>query len=521
MFTSPPARAAEHHRTARPWPALCLTIVASLALAALPVTPAFADAAGAETAAVASVAEAAPVVEPVAEPAPVVEAVAPPVEPVAPVEHDASVEPVASVEPDASAEPVAEVTTVAPAVEPAESESEPAPHEDAPTSESVVVMTTPPCHDIMATTTTDCDPCADTPQKTTTECDPCAEASGLAGKHDQTCTPPPLIEIDLTGICPVAIEITITGLVENVAYRYFVGDVEYHPTVSQGAATITLNEASGDILVAVTYDDTDVSEYSSFPPLACPTIDMGVFQCPTIDGFATLFVDVTGLLEGRDYMVEIAGSDFLYSTTTEGMTSWWSWVELSPGDYTVTVWSEPGEGPAVGPVQASVTLEPCPADVVITIIPRCGSATAGTLGASLSGLVIGREYTVTVEGADGLISEVTFVATSTDVDVTPSTLPPGIYTVTVIDTMSGDSSSEERAALIVETLRWSAEAAIVICPPLPSTGGRTVPALAVTGSPAGSPVAAALLLLPLGGLLIAATHVATRRRVARDRVSES
>jgi hypothetical protein len=107
-----------------------------------------------------------------------------------------------------------------------------------------------------------------------------------------------------------------------------------------------------------------------------------------------------------------------------------------------------------------------------------------------------------------VITDTTFDASSDTWAVPPANLPPGTYTVTVIDTHShagyGDMTLMDREPPKFEPLTWTATGTISPCPQLQT--------LAHTGSAPNGAAIAGLLLLPIGGALLVARSVIARRQ---------
>jgi len=153
-------------------------------------------------------------------------------------------------------------------------------------------------------------------------------------------------------------------------------------------------------------------------------------------GEGLLEVSLSGLLEGIDYTVSVydAGDVLVDSRMFAGSegqvdTSW----NLPPGDYTVVVtWSVGGEEREL--LAQDITIEECPADPGIEIVATsCVDEEIGDglLEVTLTGLVEGIDYTVSVYDAnDDLVDERTFAGSEGEVD-TSWDLPPGDYTAVV------------------------------------------------------------------------------------------
>ena len=324
------------------------------------------------------------------------------------------------------------------------------------------------------------------------------------------CFPSPKIDIDVESLCPTVISVDISHLWPWVEYTVLVNGVNQPITIDEnGHASFTVNDfGTGKFEVKVFKGEKKLAyEHEWVSDKGCPTISTEVQECSTIDGSGTAWVYVNDLQVWRTYTIEIVGPDgFSYTEDVSGVSYWSDYFSLAPGSYTVTVSSDGGKHKAdIGPVYGYFDLAPCPANITITINPTCSSAGSGSLGATLSGLVTGREYWVTDVGTNGTVTDVTYVATGPTWEVPPAHLPPGTYTVTVVDTASSSSGADEALAIVepeYDPLSWTATGTITSCPALASTGS----------SPAGQ-LLPALGLIPLGaGLLLVS---AMRRRKAR------
>ncbi|MDF1477535.1 hypothetical protein PYV02_00390 [Leifsonia sp. H3M29-4] len=324
------------------------------------------------------------------------------------------------------------------------------------------------------------------------------------------CFPDPEIDIDVTNVCPIEVVVSVEHLwfAEWLDYSITVNGVEQQFEIDKwGKTSFTVAAEEGAFEVKVYRGDHKVAYEHEWLWQVCPNISTDVeHECKVIGGDAEVEVRVADLDWWRTYDIVVSGPNGDETFQADWTSYWEKDLYLVPGDYTVTVTSEGWKHvPALGPVTYQFTVAPCPGEVVITITPTCSTNDAGSLGATLSGLVIGREYWVTVEGPGGVVTDVTFIADATTWAVPPAHLPPGTYTVTVVDTQSYDIEYAVLGAKYVDVpeydpLTWTATGTISSCP-----------ALAHTGEGPSSQLLPALALVPIGAGLMVAGAVRRRR----------
>jgi hypothetical protein len=338
------------------------------------------------------------------------------------------------------------------------------------------------------------------------------------------CMPEPQIHIEVLDYCPNDVKIKVSKLYWHwLDYTLKVGDETFTLDPGyDGKDSVELEDVpSGELHVSVWFGEHKLAYDKEWIHEVCPWIEPVVEQqCITVDGLASVEVRVGDLVPWRQYDITVTGPGF-----EETYSAQWTWyfeedLQLAPGEYHVSVLSE-GKHGDIGPVEAYFTVEPCPNDIVISFAPICSARDDGSLGAALSGLVPGREYSVTVEGPDGWLYEHTFVAESDTWAIPTGALKPGTYTVTVVDTMSGSGSEPVYEVLTegdyehpeVEPLSWTASATIASCPPVPARPA-SLPTLALTGEGPTTGLLPALALIPLGAGLLFAGAVRNRRKLA-------
>jgi hypothetical protein len=329
------------------------------------------------------------------------------------------------------------------------------------------------------------------------------------------CFPEPEIDIHVKNVCPTIVKVKIHDLLPWIEYTVWINGVE-HTVEGEWSAEFIIDDFDhGEFKVKVEYlghkyefEKEWIKEYK------CPVIKTEVeHECKLIDGKGEVEVSVWHLHKGVEYTITITGPDGFEEKFW--VKDDWKWQEdlwLSPGEYTVTVEGKSKYG-HVGPITHMFTVAPCPGEVDITMKPVCATDNSGSLGAVVSGLVTGREYQVILEGPGGVITDETFTATSASWNVPPSSLPPGTYTVTVIDLHSysgGDlemvKQQSEDPKWNKDPLTWSETGTIGNCP--------EVETLAMTGADPGAMALAGFLLVPFGAGLLIAKEVARRKRTA-------
>jgi hypothetical protein len=331
------------------------------------------------------------------------------------------------------------------------------------------------------------------------------------------CVPEPDIDIYVKNVCPTEVLVKISNLIKWGDYEVWVNGVKHEIDIDwQGKAEFKVTDfESGRFEVKIKYGHDKYTKEDKWIKADCPWVKTEVeHECKTIGGTAEVEVKVGDLEVWREYKITVTGPNGYSEYFNVSWSGWWKMdLDLEPGAYTVTVESKDHYKPHVGPVTYNFDVAPCPGEVVITITPVCAASGSGSLGAVLSGLVIGREYHVTVEGPTGIVTDTTFDATSTSWAVPPANLPPGTYTVTVVDTHSHASynntlDQDSKKPREHKPLTWTATGTISSCPQLQT--------LAATGSAPTAPVLAGLLLLPIGGGLLVARSIISRRREVHE-----
>ena len=317
-------------------------------------------------------------------------------------------------------------------------------------------------------------------------------------------------------------EFTLSGLLDTVQYRvdlYTEGGsgVEYWTiTDTEGSFTGSYYLPPGGYYVEVWVfnDDEQVQEWE-----LVETIEFTVDECPlavTAAGTAcslgddgSALVSISGLVVGEDYDWILSGDAYLLEGTLVDVESTSMDVpfgDLPPGNYFFEISTGSGEGVVLAYTYFFV--DPCPPaiTVVVTECPAYGGQGSALL--QLSGLVEGVEYDVwvTAKGdVDGTVyGDVQTVVgdSSHTTQIKIGSLPAGMsYTAWVSGVWMIPEGVEVPEAVESVVLETSVDFTLKPCPAKPVTPAG----LAATGmnDPTG-PIAAALLLLGLGGAALVA-----------------
>jgi hypothetical protein len=342
------------------------------------------------------------------------------------------------------------------------------------------------------------------------------------------CTPEPEIEIYVKNVCPTEVYVKISNLIPWGDYEVWVNGVKHEAMQDDGKIEFTVTDfADGKFEVKVKYGKDKWTKDHEYVKADCPSGKAEVERaCKAIDGDAEVKIAVWDLSKWREYTITVSGpGGYVKEFDVSWADSWHKELDLYPGDYTVTIESDDNKKPHIGPVSFTFTVAPCPGEVVITITPVCAVTSTGSLGAVLSGLVVGREYHVTVTGSGGsVITDTTFTATSSSWAVPPANIAPGTYTVTVVDTHSHAAyvhtldEKNRPPKQPKEPLTWTATGTVTSCPPITPANLPTLnlPTLAKTGAQLGSTAYLGLLLLPVGAGLLLARRRQNRREAGLE-----
>ncbi|PII98191.1 hypothetical protein BMH30_15665, partial [Leucobacter sp. OLES1] len=184
-------------------------------------------------------------------------------------------------------------------------------------------------------------------------------------------------------------------------------------------------------------------------PVPVPAVAIDVQQCTTANGIVplTVAVQLSSLGTGREYVVVISKNGSPVSTqsfTSNGTSATLQMSVNGSGSYTATI-TDSASGKSgtteftVNPCPTpfglpSISLTAAPCTVPGGELPESGSAT-------LTGLVVGDSYTVTVTRPSGGNWTQSFTATATSTSVSVPLTGAGSYTASLVD------STEETTAV--------------------------------------------------------------------------
>ncbi|WP_448002988.1 hypothetical protein [Agromyces bauzanensis] len=341
----------------------------------------------------------------------------------------------------------------------------------------------------------------------------------------------PMLEIVVTSCVDDGpdgqIDWTLGSLVALLSYRVTIWDADDNDvatwTFSGTAGTVdgSASLAPGDYTITVEQSFVagvwDPIDEQSFTIEECPAelaVTAEATGCSLGDD-GTALVSISGLIPGEDYGWQLTGNEYEDFGTIEAESESLDvpFGDLPPGNYEFTVWwLEDVEGVYA---QTTFFVEPCQPEitVVVTECPAYGEEGSALL--KLSSLVEGVEYDVWVTAKGDMngtiydgIKTVTGDATHmAEIEVSP--LAAGAdYTAWVHGTWMASGGWGEVQEF---ELHASADFTLKPCPAAPAKPVKPA-GLAVTGinDPTG-PIAAALLLLGLGGVAL----VARARREGR------
>lgn len=337
------------------------------------------------------------------------------------------------------------------------------------------------------------------------------------------------------------LDFTLGPLQDNVDYRVTIWDSEDNVIAQFGWSGVsgTVNGsaglAPGDYTITVEQSiiagEWEQIDSQSFTIEECPVLNVeAVATGCSLGDDGTALVSLSGLVVDRLYAWTVVGDDYFFTDTfvAESETLDVPLAGLPPGNYTFHIkWLDSDEETELE-ATADFFVEPCPPEitVVVTECPAYGEAGSATL--KLSNLVEGVDYDVWVTAKgdkDGTVygGVTTVTGDSTHMaDVKVSPLAAGkSYTAWVHGLWMPPENEnidpgEYEGYVDQVVLETSADFTLKPCPAAPAKP-VTPAGLAVTGTsdPTG-PIAAALLLLGLGG----AALVARGRREGRIHDSE-
>lgn len=206
----------------------------------------------------------------------------------------------------------------------------------------------------------------------------------------------------------------------------------------------------------------DLTATKSVDSIGCPQqsgISIDPTECVTAGGDATYTATATELTIGREYRIDIIDSSTKTSVATKTFTANATHETLTStvaalGTYYATVADTAVGGLAIQ--SASTTFLPCPQSLVkptltvsdCNVLPPAATASGGTIGLTVTGLVPGRSYTISVAGPTLVPTVTDLTATSSSYTAQLTGLAAGTYTATVTDALVRAFTSTNQALLI-------------------------------------------------------------------------
>ena len=233
-----------------------------------------------------------------------------------------------------------------------------------------------------------------------------------------------------------------------------------------GAAAIQTTTASWsdvppgfDYTVELVDTTTGLTDSAKVTVIGCPedaSFQVTITQCTTVGGSGTFGVTVSGLVNGRQYVIALnnsaGGAPTEIPFTSDGAPYSTNFTTAPSGTYTVTI-TDVASG--ITKTSNPAVFLPCPGPAAPTLdATQCTTTDGisdGSLVASSAQLIPGRTYTITiVTGATTVYSESLAPAGSSTWTTTLYNLDPGTYTLTVTDTT--DPASGAFAQSVSSTL---------------------------------------------------------------------
>lgn len=160
--------------------------------------------------------------------------------------------------------------------------------------------------------------------------------------------------------------------------------------------------------------------------------------CTTVGGSTGFTVALTGLVVGREYRLDFTGGVASDTFTATSATQTVSISAAAGSKVTGTTITDVLTGSALGSSSTSVTVGGCPQTVQLSLSGTQCTTVGGAVGAatvSMTGLVVGRSYTLTASGATAAVS---FTATATTYTATLNgTAGTAITNLKLTDTTAG------------------------------------------------------------------------------------
>lgn len=237
----------------------------------------------------------------------------------------------------------------------------------------------------------------------------------------------------------------------------------YTPTQTTGSYTWKGTEAGPNYTVTIT-DTTNrgLAASKSVQSVPCPT-DSGIVisgcDCTTPGEGASLRVDVSGLVVGREYRIQIvnAASDAVvdgYTFVATATTGTYNSPATPSASYYATV-VDTSASSAVPLKSSTRTFLPCPEQLPKPVLTASdctvvSTVAQGVITVAVSGLVPGRTYTVVVTDSanTAVLTKSNFVASTDRFDAVLESLAEGNYTATVTDVMLPRNAASATVTLL-------------------------------------------------------------------------
>lgn len=182
----------------------------------------------------------------------------------------------------------------------------------------------------------------------------------------------------------------------------------------------------------------------------CSTPDIGLTasQCIHKGDLATVTATISPLDPAHAYTVRLIGTNGYDSGDKSVQTTSYAWPDLTPGfDYTATL-TDTTSGLTDSD---TVYVIGCPEDPVFDIsVTQCQlGGTSGLVNVTVSGLVAGRNYVLSlISAAGGAPADTPFQATGPSYSTALTANPGGSYTVTITDVADGTSKTSNPVTLL-------------------------------------------------------------------------
>lgn len=251
-------------------------------------------------------------------------------------------------------------------------------------------------------------------------------------------------------------------------------------------------------------------------PVPVPAVAIDVQQCTTANGSVplTVAVQLSSLGAGREYVVVISKNGSTVSTqsfTSNGTSATLQMSVNGSGTYTAKI-TDSASGKSG---TKEFTVNPCPTpfglpSISLSAAPCTvpGGELPGSGSATLTGLVVGDSYTVTVTRPSGGPWSDTFTATATSKTLSVPLTGAGSYTASLVDTTHEASAVPFTVQLAPCPDRPTIQLSVSECPAPDSEENDGIRAITVTMGDLQAGTSYALNLSDSGGAISTDTFVA-------------